>query len=501
MGAKAVMTDKGFIQGFSATLLEDYLNAKNYVQDVPTQALLHIRSFTHRLTALLGQDKAVVFTGPNLYDRIELLNQKRVIDVKTTRALHRLRADGNRGAHPEKYHLTQEQLLALAQKAIKDVLALIEYLYPKFLGRAAPTYRFEASTSVTAKELCYRAVMEDDPSAQYLVGISLKTKALMLSEQALSWAEEAEGHGLSASKTEGAGSQAHSKESSESRSQKAAETFARAAYWFSLAAPRNMDALYEYGVAQIHGYQGTPEIAKGEQAIATAAKAGVVNAMALLGYFYLVGAESVPVDLALAEHYLQLAAEGEQAEAMANLGVLHYQQQNFTQAYHYISKAAQAGYPHAQYHLALMLANGEGCQRDPIASEHWLAEAAEQGQLDAMFTRAQHMLNDDNAFGSDLTQAEHYLREVIKYGHSVPAMIELSMALADGILGRIDVVGAAALLQLARRNANPKEAEIIAPLWRSLALQIEKVLEVTQVPAEIQSLERARALLMPAVAD
>lgn len=166
-----------------------------------------------------------------------------------------------------------------------------------------------------------------------------------------------------------------------------------------------------------------------------------------------------------------------------------------TQAYHFIHKAAQAGYPHAQYHLALMLANGEGCSRDPIASEYWMAEAAEQGQLDAMFMRAQHMLNDDNAFGSDLTQAEHYLREVIKYGHSVPAMIELSMALADGMLGRIDVVGAAALLNLARRYANEKEAEIIEPLWLSLALQVDKVLEMTVDPAEIHSLKRAQTLL------
>jgi TPR repeat protein len=234
---------------------------------------------------------------------------------------------------------------------------------------------------------------------------------------------------------------------------------------------------------------------KGEAAIAAAAAAGVVNAMALLGYFYLVGSESFKPDLAQAKHFLQLAADGEQTEAMANLGVLHYQQNDLAQAYHFISKAAQAGYPHAQYHLALMLANGEGCQRDAIASEHWMAEAAEQGQLDAMFSRAQHMLHDDNAFDSDLTQAEHYLREVIKYGHSVPAMIELSMALADGILGRIDVVGAAALLNLARRHANQKEADIIQPLWQSLALQIEKVLDVTRDSAEIHSLKRAKDLL------
>lgn len=489
MGTKTVIKDSEFIQDFSASLSDDYLKAKSYVQDVPTQSLLHIRSFTHKLTELLGQDKQIAFSSPNLYDRIEQLNQQRVIDVKTTRALHRLRADGNRGAHPEKYHLTQAQLLALAQKSIKDVLALVEHLYPKVKGQVAPDYRYEASDTLTAKDLCYRAVMEDDAEAQYLVGISFKTKALILKEQEQQQDQEFATSAEATSNPESSGVSPLTSHIS------AADSFARAAYWFALAAPRHMEALHEHGVALIHGYQGVPEVAKGEQLIATAAEAGVVNAMALLGYFYLVGSESFQPDSKLAQQYLQRAAEGEQTEAMANLGVLYYQQKNITQAYHFISKAAQAGYPHAQYHLALMLANGDGCTRDMIASEYWMAEAAEQGQLDAMLTRAQHMLNDDNAFGSDLTQAEDYLRQVIKYGHSVPAMIELSMALADGILGRVDVVGAAALLKLARQHANKKEADIIEPLWRSLALQIENVLKVTQDPAEIHSLNRAQTLL------
>lgn len=489
MGTKTVIKDSEFIQDFSASLSDDYLKAKSYVQDVPTQSLLHIRSFTHKLTELLGQDKQIAFSSPNLYDRIEQLNQQRVIDVKTTRALHRLRADGNRGAHPEKYHLTQAQLLALAQKSIKDVLALVEHLYPKVKGQAAPDYRYEASDTLTAKDLCYRAVMEDDAEAQYLVGISFKTKALILKEQEQQQDQEFVTSAEATANPEPSGVLPLTSHIS------AADSFARAAYWFALAAPKHMEALHEHGVALIHGYQGVPEVAKGEQLIATAAEAGVVNAMALLGYFYLVGSESFRPDSQLALKYLQRAAEGEQTEAMANLGVLYYQQKNLAQAYHFISKAAQAGYPHAQYHLALMLANGDGCTRDMIASEYWMAEAAEQGQLDAMLTRAQHMLNDDNAFGSDLTQAEDYLRQVIKYGHSVPAMIELSMALADGILGRVDVVGAAALLKLARQNANKKEADIIEPLWRSLALQIENVLKVTQDPAEIHSLNRAQTLL------
>lgn len=476
-----MIKDSDFIQGFAPSLTDDYLKAKSYVQDVPTQALLHVRSFTHKLTVFLADNlapaAAISFTSPNLYDRIEQLNQLRIIDVKTTRALHKLRAEGNRGAHPEKYHLTEDQLLALAQKAIKDVLNVVEHLYTPVTGRAAPLYRYEACDSVNTKDLCYRAVMEDDAEAQYLVGISLKTKALMLKESALSEPE------LSVDKA--ADSEALSAETS----------FERAAYWFALAAPRNMHAMYEHGVALIHGYHGAPNKTQGEQAIATAAKAGVINAMALIGYFYLVGSATCSADLALAQPFLQQAADGEQVEAMANLGVLHYQRQDFEQAYHFISKAAQAGYPHAQYHLALMLANGDGCQANAIKSEHWLAEAAEQGQVDAMLLRAQHMLNDDNALTSELTQAEAYLRSAIKYGHSVPAMIELSMALADGILGRIDVVDAAALLRKARQLAKPQEAEIIKPLWQSLSMQVDNVLRVTQKADERHSLTRAQTLL------
>ncbi len=470
-----MLTDIEFVTQFSAELGEDYGVAKSYVRDVPTHALLHIRSFTHKLTDLLAASKQIIFDSPNLYDRIERLNQQRVIDVRVTRALHRLRSDGNRGAHPEKYHLTAEQLQSLGERSIERLLGLVESLYPTCKTQPAPEYHFEPFDSFAGRDLCYRAVMEDDVEAQYLLGMSLKTRALMQREQ-----EQA----LEQNRLE-----------EQSVVIKSDGSFAKAAYWFGLAAASHNDAMHEHGVGLIHGYSGDADVAAGEQAIAQAAKAGVANAMALLGYFYLVGGETIQANSADALHYLQAAAAKEQSEAMANLGVLYYQQGNMPQAYHFISKAAQAGFPHAQYHLALMLARGEGCQQDSIASEQWMAEAAEQGQLDAMLTRAQHMLNDDNAFGSDLSQAEKYLREVVRYGHSVPAMIELSIALADGILGRIDVVGSAALLNMARSRANDKEQQVIAPLWQSLQQQVFNVLAVTEDADERQALVRAQELL------
>lgn len=468
-----MLNDIEFVNLFSAELGEDYRKAKSYVKDVPTQALLHVRSFSHKLTSLLGEPKKIRFESPNLYDRIEQLNQHRLINVKTTRALHKLRADGNRGAHPEKYHLTPEQLQQLSERSIKQLLSLVESLFVGVTKQDKPEYYFEDFDSLAGRDLCYRAVMERDPESQYLVGMSLKTRALMQREQE---------HAL-----QGSGDEAVEERSTASLKQ--------ASYWFAQASIKDLNALFEHGVSLIHGYSGETDVIAGELAIAKAAEAGIANAMALLGYFYLVGSEQFEADSSLAQQYLSEAAKLEQSEAMANLGVLYYQQGELESAYKYIHRAAQAGFPHAQYHLALMLARGEGCEQDSIKSAYWMAEAAEQGQVDAMFSCAQGMLHDDSAIGQDLSQAEAYLREVIKYGHSVPAMIELSIALADGILGRIDVVSAAALLKMARERANQTELDVILPLWSSLAQQVDAVLAVTNSKQELLSLNKAAELL------
>jgi len=474
-----VLSDVEFVDAFSTQLGLDYRKAKSFVTDVPTQALLHIRSFSHKLTSLLAEKHAIDFDSPNLYDRIELLDQRRLIDVKVARILHKLRTDGNRGAHPEKYHLTPEQLQQLSQRAIKQLLQLVKLLFYAITNTTAPAYYFEDFDTLAGRDLCYRAVMEQDVESQYLVGMSLKARALMQKEQELALQEP------------------HEKDLEE----RSIATLRQASYWFAQAAEHHADALYEHGVALLHGYNGELNPIAGEQAIAKAAEQGVINAMALLGYFYLVGSQSFNVDLQLAEQYLTEAAKQEHSEALANLGVLYYQQSDLSSAYQYINRAAKAGSPHAQYHLSLMLARGEGCEIDSVKSQHWLTEAAEQGQLDAMLARAQSMLHDDPvltnnaAHTTDYTLAETYLREVIKYGHSVAAMMELSVALADGVLGRIDVVASASLLKLAKAHANDDELAVIEPLWASLDQQIQSVMLVTQSTAEQAALAKAAELL------
>ncbi|MGI2170146.1 DUF4145 domain-containing protein [Shewanella sp. MF05960] len=480
-----MLNDSAFIDGFSENLTEDYRLAKSYVRDIPTQALVYIRSFTHKLTRQLATPHGLTFTSPNLYDRIEQLHQARLIDPPAVRALHRLRSDGNRGAHPEKYHLTQTQLVSIAEKSIEHILHLVAKLYPVVHQHVAPTYTFEPFDSFAGRDLCYRAVMNNDAEAQYLVGMSLKAKGLMLQEQEQALAQAATDEST------------QNKQPTKGENNTAAEAFAQAGYWFALSSLQHKAAVFEHGVSLLHGYTGEENKNKGEQLIAQAADNGIIEAQALQGFFYLVGSHQFSIDLPQAERLLTLAANAENAEAMSNLGVLYYQTKQFENAFLWINKAAQAGYPNAQYHLALMLAEGLGCSSDLAASEQWMAEAADQGQIDAMLHCGSHILHDDNASQTQRVKAEGYLHQAVKYGHNVSAMIELSVALADGILGRIDVVQAAYLLTLAKTHGNDEHLEVIEPLWQSLAMQIDSVIELNPSEDEMIALQQAKLLLEP----
>lgn len=485
-----MITDTELVSRFSEELGDDYASAKSYVRDIPTQALVYIRSFTHKLTSLVATQHQLEFTGPNLYDRIEQLNQRRLIDVTAIRTMHKLRADGNRGAHPEKYHLTQNQLVSLAEKSIKHIIDLITQLYPSLHHSSAPVYQFVPFDSLAGRDLCYRAMMHNDHPAQYLVAMSLKAQALMAQEQTSTQAVTPDEV------------QHIQMEQDEVR-----RLFAQAAYWFALAAPFEHAALYEHGVSLLHGYAESKQIKEGELLIAQAAKHGVVDAQALLGYFYLVGSEAFSADIAQAKVLLTQAAEADNVEAMSNLGVLFYEAGDYQNAYVWMSKAAESGYPQAQYHLALLLAEelrlsvGGNVDEHLAQSQIWMQEAASQGQLDAMLHCATTILHHEQATKAELEQAERYLHDVIKYGHNVTAMIELSVALADGMLGRIDVVQSAYLLQQAKLHGTEIQQQVVAPLWQSLLMQIDSVLDNNGLTAlqpsegELAALQQAKHLL------
>ncbi len=458
------MNDIEFMGQFSQEIGAEYQLAKSYVREMPSQALVHLRSLCHCLVKLVATQHSLTYQSPNLYDRVEQLNAQRLLTPRQTRLLHKLRVLGNKGAHPEKYHLTFAQLVTLAEKGIADLLTLAESLGK---GSGGNKYLFEPFDEVVGRDLCYRAVMQADPKAQYLVGMSLKTKGLLQLEQDTSLADK----------------------------QKPNANLQQAAFWFEQAAKFDTKALFEHGVGLLHGYQGHSRIAEGEKAVADAADAGDIEAKALLGYFLLIGNERFAQDLTRAFSLLSEAAEQDHVEAMANLGVYYYQVDDETQAFHWINKAAQAGNPHSQYHLALMLESGQGCEVHGEQSQYWLNEAAEQGQLDAMLMIAKSLLSKEMLTEVESKRVQDYLSDVIKYGRSVSAMLELSVALADGVLGKIDIVKASSLLMTAQDYAKENELEVISPLKQSMLLQIEQVMSLVTSDEELATLVQAREIL------
>ncbi|SHI21401.1 DUF4145 domain-containing protein [Ferrimonas marina] len=471
------MNDLELIRQLDRQLVDDYQLARNYCLDVPTYALVHLRSVAHKITTELGRRAEVEFRSKNLYDRIEQLAKGKQIDMRLARKLHKLRNDGNKGAHPEKYRLSPEQLVQLAAKSVKDTARLAAELFPLLTGQPAPHWQFEPVDAEAGRELCYRAVMQDDAEAQYLVGLSLKSRGLMKRQREHSFALANNSTSVDLEPSQ--------------------DDLRQAAHWFARAADRHAGARFEHGVALLHGYgEGEGSLAL----IQAAAEAGNADALALLGYFAQTGSHGHALDPALAERYLLAAVEQDQPEAMANLAVLYYQgslgQPDWQRARHYAEQGAQAGYPHAQYQLAVMLFAGEGGNAEPESALQWLRQAAEQHYPEALADLAQRTLDGDGVEANPAAAASLY-REAIRFGRLPRAMFELALAHFDGEVPDRDLAEAAQLLHGAYRYA-PKGSELAEAIWQ-LAPELVRQLDRAEPEDEgaAEALAQGRALFDP----
>ncbi|QIZ78157.1 tetratricopeptide repeat protein [Ferrimonas lipolytica] len=466
------MNDLELVRRLNRELIDDYQLARNYCLDVPTYALVHLRSVAHRLVEQIAALKQIEFRSKNLYDRIDQLGKTRLIDMRLTRKLHKLRNDGNKGAHPEKYQLSQQQLVLLATKSVKDCANLCADLYPLLAETdEVPEWQFAPVDAEAGRELCYRAVMDDDAEAQYLVGLSLKARAAARHEQELSFAEANE-------------TQLQSDSSDE---------LTQAAYWFERAALRHAGARFEHGVALLHGYGGEMDEALALELIQAAAEEKNADAQALVGYFHLTGSHGFSADPQLAEHYLLAGAEQEQPEALANLAVLYYKgllgQADYQQARRCAEQGAQAGYPHAQYQLAVMLFAGEGGTVDALSGMQWLQSAAEQHYPEALADLAQRRLDGDG-IEANAAAAEALYQQAIEYGALPRAMFELALAHFEQELPQPDLnLGAQLLWQAYQRVLPQSELGLaIHQLAPELVAQLDSAIEAGN--SELQAVRR-----------
>ena len=164
------------------------------------------------------------------------------------------------------------------------------------------------------------------------------------------------------------------------------------------------------------------------------AKKGDAEAQYKLGSMCYYG-QGVPQDYKQAAHWFTKAAEQGDVVAQNNLGVLYANGQGVSQDYkkavRWYTKAADQGYAVAQYNLGLMYREGKGISLDWEKAVHWYTKAAEQGYADAQ-NNLGGMYEDGWIVAQDYKKAVHwYTKAAEQEGYAV-AQNNLGRMYGDG---------------------------------------------------------------------
>ena len=114
---------------------------------------------------------------------------------------------------------------------------------------------------------------------------------------------------------------------------------------------------------------------------------GDADAAFNLGQAYRLG-KGVPLNLASAQSWYEMAARTGHVDAATSLGILLFQNGNRTAAMRWLKQAAEAGEPRALLLYGTALYNGDGVPRDPVTAYAFVSRAAAQGLAPARATLA-----------------------------------------------------------------------------------------------------------------
>ena len=114
---------------------------------------------------------------------------------------------------------------------------------------------------------------------------------------------------------------------------------------------------------------------------------GDADAAFNLGQAYRLG-KGVPLNLASAQSWYEMAARTGHVDAATSLGILLFQNGNRTAAMRWLKQAAEVGEPRALLLYGTALYNGDGVPRDPVTAYAFVSRAAAQGLAPARATLA-----------------------------------------------------------------------------------------------------------------
>lgn len=399
------MNDIEFAQSVSLELAGLYALAKDLAFVTPGYALTHLRSFA----AVFCDDiEPSAKTDSNIANKITMVRNAQGSSRRVLSALNTLRDSGNKAAHPEEYPPGTLDLPSAVTEGLYLARELLEHLYWLKTGSSAkPEYEIIEPTLHIQRDLSYRAIFEEDAQSRYLLGLYFKDKA----------DREKSDSGMH-----------RFDDGYEPDGMPSRKAIDQAMHWFESAAKSDHPgAQYEYG-AYLFRLKDNPDgtvsrrydRSRGERYVWWACQAGHADAQAMMGDFFFNSTEHLDRDYDRAREHYQEAAEQSHPRALAQLGRMHEVglggPKDLKKAFECSLKAAESGFPQAQYHLYVLHRQGDAFVGDPSTALHWLTAAADQLHPDAMMALAR-LIEDKKVASRSFADAKYLYEQCINTPH------------------------------------------------------------------------------------
>ena len=349
-----------------------YKNAKTYSASIPIHSLSFLRGLGNAFCDVLDTSFEAADTFDSKISSLDKRNMLRPHPIR--RYLRTLQRNGNIATHPENFKFEEHDFSALAEEAIAAALGLVEHLYClKHPNEDLPDYKIAATEDNSLRDMCYRAMIEGDVEATHLAGMYFKEKADRINKS----------YGIVRSK--------------DLFSLDAAPHIDQAMFWFKVGADKgHPDCLFHLGRYQ-SSLRDTQEetLIEGELQIYRASNLGHADAQALMGSFYMHGSTNFKQDFESAREYFGLAADQDHPGALGSLGAMYANGSggdiDYAAATRCSLRAAEAGYPEAQFNMYLFLSEGKGIETNLDEALKWLDAAAAQQLPNASFVLARYI--------------------------------------------------------------------------------------------------------------
>lgn len=450
------MNDIDFAKRVSAPIGHLYGEAKRSLHEFPKHALTQARALASLCCDLLGAPVQSC-QRPGLEGQIAELASTRRINPYTCDLLQRLRRWGNAGAHPERAMLDEKQFAPTARQALADVLTLLEIVFRQLHhGAAVPAYEVVDERPEALHELCYRALVGGSAPDQYLVAIHLVEQVVARIDAVRAAEPDID---LFAAQRE--------VDAMRSRAIDLLAYASDAGY-----AP----AHFEYAQALLEGGRGEGKESQAGHLMWLACRKEHPDAMAWYGNATLYGLHGHEVDHTQALDYLEKSAAHDNPGALTLLSRMYRDglgvPADLGAAFAMMLKAAEAGFPAAQYEVASALFSADGTAFDEAQALRWLDQAAENNYAPALATKAE-LIRKGKASGS-VVDVERLLLAAI------PAWNRARLSLADLYLDGKDqdkLVRAAYLVQECYARALADDDQPLADLCRAGGPELTKRLQ------------------------